>query len=284
MDRTQPWWGFEFETGYKTLAARQAVLEEVWDTLDNTCFDSEGEGQASVEVTFAPEELSKYRDGSSQALKFMDILDKHSDKVYKTANENVGIHINISHPKLVSNNLEWVRYCMVRTIAAIPVLSNGNKNSRKEMFGRSELYGGFFSQRGEGDVVWLEGKLFRTVYTRKEFEKYLKVCEAINTCLDVFVNMEVPKTAPPYHANMNKSYAYISNLYEMAFEGEKPIIKVSTHIGNLDGVRAGNSINGLFAEDNPKLKENLERFRQPKSTPVYDFDRVLARVVAEPFL
>jgi hypothetical protein len=52
----------------------------------------------------------------------------------------------------------------------------------------------------------------------------------------------------------------------------------------LDGVRAGNSINGLFAEDNPKLKENLERFRQPKSTPVYDFDRVLARVVAEPFL
>jgi hypothetical protein len=270
LNREEAWWGFEFETGYKTQADRRAVLEEVWDTLDNTCFDSEGEGRAAVEVTFAPEEVSKYLNGSAQALKFMDILDRNKGRVYNGATENVGTHINISHPKLTPKNLTWACYCMARTLAAIPISLEGGRNSRMTMFGRRNLYGGFFAQRGgdDGESVWLEGKLFRTVYTRKEFEAYLKVCDALSKCLGLFLDRAEHFIAKPSQSgsqvsstiNKPSAYLYVNNLYDVAFNGAEPEVMSSPFLGMLDGSRSGNAINGALASDSPTLQATIAAF------------------------
>jgi hypothetical protein len=267
LDRSQTWWGFEFETGYNTVADRRAVLSEVWDTLDNTCFDSEGEGRAAVEVTFAPEEVSKYQDGSAQALKFMDILDRHQGRVYNGGNENVGTHINMSHPKLTRDNLLWVCYCMIRTLAALPISireSSGSMlNVRRAMFGRTHLYGGFFPQYGDGDAVWLEGKLFRTVYTTKEFLNYMKVCEGLTKCMDFFINHD---PAPgPANSREAKKYLYVDNLYDVVYNNAELDIKTSEYLGNLDGARNGNAINGMLASDNPSCATTVANLARAHS-------------------
>jgi hypothetical protein len=258
LNRDEVWWGFEFETGYNTQADRRAVLEEVWDTLDNTCFDAEGEGRAAVEVTFAPEEVSKYADGSAQAIKFMDILDRNGARIYNGGSTNVGIHLNISHPKLTIVNLAWACYSMACTLAAIPVSLQDGRNARKTMFGRAILYGGFFSQMGPGKNpdVWLEGKLFRTVYTRKEFDVYLKVCDALSKCLSLFLD-RAEHFVDDKKNYKQSTYLYVNNLYDVAFNGADPEVMNSAYLGNLDGARSGNMINGALASDNPTRQATI---------------------------
>lgn len=264
LDRSQTWWGFEFETGYKTRVDRTAILGEVWDTLDNTCFDSEGEGQAQVEITFAPEELSKYRDGSAQALKFMDILDRNPQRIYNGRTEAVGTHINISHPKLDARNLHWVSYCMARTLASLPhtVRYEGkDQNTRMFMFGRRHLYGGFFPQYTD-NAVWIEGKLFRTVYSRKEFDTYIKVCEGLTKCLEFFC-----EHAPAGQIDLIKEGClYVNNLFDVVFHGADLVVNPSAYVGNLDGSRAGNAINGMLAEDDPNLQQTIKELSRQRSS------------------
>lgn len=236
LNRDEAWWGLEFETGWKSLEDRTRAVHHAWDTWDNVVFDSEGEGVA-VEITFAPQEMSKYFDGSANAAQFADFL-THDEGTRRTASEKVGMHLNLSHPNITQNNLYRVVMALNRTLAHLPV-NDGYSNVRKHMFGRAQLYGGFFI--GEGVQPYTEGKLFRTTYDWEEFQKYLRVCKALTTAA-------VALADTPNNVG-DKTLPFISNLYEVFKDEADPVIAWSHNLGRLDGVRGNGLINGAYARD-----------------------------------
>lgn len=239
LDRNEPWWGFEFETGWKDQEARKRAVYHTWDTWDNVAFDSEGEGSA-VEITFAPQELSKYAAGEADAYKFAEFLANSKD-TYNGGDARVGTHLNISHPQLVPQNLVQSVAGMNRTLAHLP-LKDGKIDVRKLMFGRSALYGGFFN--GQGGAAYTEGKLFRTTYDFEQFRTYLQTCDALTSALTALVN------ADPAQASVARPTPYVSNLYAVFKGAEEPVIKWSLKHGHhLDGSRGNNLINGALASD-----------------------------------
>lgn len=239
LDRTQPWWGFEFETGYRSQEARAEVIDHVWDTWDNVVFDSEGEDVA-VEITFAPQEMQKYLDGTADAFKFVEYLTGNR-LVSNTGNSNVGTHINLSHPAITRENVANVGYSLARSIAALPVMckiDGKDADTRRHMFGRADLYGGFFAQRTE-TAVWIEGKLFRTAYDVEVFKRYVKVCECLTKLAELFSTLK-PEGI---------KYPYVDNLLEMYRDGAEPNVVFGKYFGNIDGTRGNNLLNGSIARD-----------------------------------
>jgi hypothetical protein len=248
LNRKEPWWGFEFETGYKSHEDRAAVINHVWDSWDNVVFDSEGEGRAAVEITFAPQEMSKYLNGTADAFKFVEYL-TGNQRVQNNGNANVGTHINFSHPLLTGANIGNVCIGLARSIAALPMKQGGN-DTRMFMFGRSKLYGGFFEQ-AVGTSVWLEGKLFRTTYDIATFKRYLKVCEGLTKCMGVLCEQ------PTKMVDRRTHVAYVTNLYDVCFSGAKPVVDWAKSV-YIDGVRGNDLLNGPLAQDNAKAITNAE--------------------------
>lgn len=219
LDENQPWWGFEFETGYTNQDTRAEVIRRTWDELNNTCFDAEGEGGYRSEITFAPQEISKYEDRTAEAVKFMKMIDElRETHTNRTDQSGVGCHLNISVPGLNAENYVAVTQIMNNTISAIPrylpaSFGGGERDTRLEFFGRERLYGLFYQHasteeqqydahgnpvpRPEGEqpktYYWLEGKLFRTTYNYARFEQYMAVCDAITRCMQWLVKQD-PKT------------------------------------------------------------------------------------------
>lgn len=251
LNRAEPWWGMEFEIGLRSQAIRADVIEHTWNSWDNVVFDSEGEGTAAVEITFAPQEQSKYLDGTANAVQFMEYLCA-SGLWMQTADEGVGTHLNISHKGITSENVGMLATSMMRTLAAIPKTCP-NGDTRKHMFGRASLYGGFYS-RGTGDKYYLEGKLFRTTYDMDQFRRYLKVCEALSKSLAALLP-HIPRGF-----EWRTEIPYVDNLYDVAFNGADPIIKTDLWWGPMDGARGNNHINGRYANDSykrPTFKDGM---------------------------
>lgn len=188
LDRNQSWIGWEFETGYVSAAARSEVVAHLWDNFSNTAFDSEGEGAAFGEYTFAPEEYSKYEAGTDQATVFMEYLSYNRRLCNCTSSTMIGTHVNFSIPG--ADN-----YITISAVLnhSLHYLSNAERAS---LFGRGQLYAGFFDQ---GNYV--EGKLFRTTYNIERFKQYRAV------------GMRIVKLAEWINANVKYSTKYISNLY-----------------------------------------------------------------------
>lgn len=222
LDRREAWFGFEFETGYRSHAARSEVIGYCWDNFDGVVFDSEGEGSAAVEITFTPEEESKFRDGTAQAVRFMDYLDKNRELIQKGSSMSIGTHLNISHPAMQAKNIELFCRAMQRTIAAVEQTEDGVGNLRQYLFGRSSLYGGFYVQN-QTNGVWLEGKLFRTVYTMKEFQRYLQTAYALSASLNAIVAAHEAKEND-WHRKLGH-WPYVDNLFAVATTGEEPHIR-----------------------------------------------------------
>lgn len=242
LDRKQAWWGFEFETGYVSKEARTAVIDYCWDNFNNVCFDTEGEGDWAVEITFAPEEKSKYESGEAQAIKFMQYL-TNNPLVNNTKAVNVGTHINLSSPKLNAGNMRWAAWGLGRSVAALPVQMQDKANTREYMFGRRQLYGGFFTQQADTSV-WIEGKVFRTTYDIEQFKRYLKVCDGLTRCLDALCDVLGDK-----FRLIGSNLPYVTNLYEVCFEDASPVVERTGYEDDMDGVRSGNAINGRLARD-----------------------------------
>lgn len=263
LNRAEPWWGFEFETGYVNEQSRAAAIEYVWDNFNGTCFDAEGEGDSAVEITFGPEEVSKFEDGSAMAARFMDWLDANPGRVYHGGGTNVGTHVNISHPLMTAANREKVCVSMNRSVGAIPRTNEGVGSLRQLMFGRAALYGGFY-QQGVGNNVWLEGKLFRTAYTRPVFDRYVKVCKALTKALGVIAET-LANPANSWGAEI-KAYPYVSNLYEMSFEDAEPVIKWSkAHADGremINGTYAAGTFNETCPQTEEAVREELTRLRE----------------------
>ena len=216
LNRAEPWWGWEFETGWISREARGQAIAFAYDNIDGAMFDGEGEGYHPVEITFCPEERSKYLDGTSNAHKFMQWVQDNRNLVLLTGNNDVGTHLNMSHPAITSSTqtaalCKFLNRTLWHTIAV-----NGQ---RKQLFGRETIYAGFFPQIA-GNKVWVEFKGFRTAYSMEEFERYLKTAEALQKCIDLFV---------PKAGLYDKA---VTNLYDVAFEGADP--ELTTWAGTPD--------------------------------------------------
>ena len=235
QDQQLPWIGWEFETGYKSRAARKTVTDYVWDNFTNVCFDSEGEGNAGTEITFAPEDLGKYESGEAQAIKFIEYLGSIPELCHVGDNNNVGAHINISVPGITPDNHQALAHALARTLAALPRTRDG-ENVRKKMFGRDTIYGGCFANASlaKNRNRWVEFKLFRTTYSPEVFADHLAVATTIAECAKLLVN---------------RTQDYISNLYDMHYNGAEPVFKTNKYVYMIDGIRGNNVINGQLAEE-----------------------------------
>lgn len=181
LNRAEPWWGFEFETGWASQAARKQALAFTYDNFNGVMYDSEGEGAQAVEITFMPAERSKYLDGTADACKFMEWVDAHAKLTYKSDNANVGTHLNMSHPDITTSpRQQQITRLLNRTI----MMTQAVNGQREEMFGRETVYGGFYSQAAAGNV-WTEFKGFRTPYTMAQFKKFLQVSEALQQVVEL---------------------------------------------------------------------------------------------------
>ena len=243
LDRAEPWWGFEFEVGFNSRNARANAIEHCWNTWDNVTFDSEGEGAAPVEITFQPEERSKYQRGESKAQQFIAYMEANRD-VQNDGGDRIGTHINMSSPKLTPANHKAVIAGLQRTIAHLPMRTPEHRDVRMSMVGRSRFYGSFFGN-SSGQNVWIEGKLFRTAYTIEAFNNYVKVSDCLTKCLDAIADALAANNSPYVEAK----FPFISNLYEMWKDGAEPVVDWDLNRGNLDGMRGNDQVNGLYARD-----------------------------------
>lgn len=220
LDREQMWWGIEFETGYKSAKARGTAVRYVWDNFNGTAFDSEGEGAAAVEITFGPEEMGKFQDGTAQAYRFMQFLDQNPDLVQNGGGEFIGTHMNISHKAFTAENISKFNGAMNRTIGNLPSSMDseyGLIDVRRALFGRSQLYGGFFVQN-QGGKQWLEGKLFRTVYTMNAFNRYIRTGVAMSKSLQAIVDAFASNDKLAVAQRAVGASPYVDNLLEMALD------------------------------------------------------------------
>lgn len=209
LDRSEPWLGFEFETGYVSHAARSDVIAYTWDNFDNVCFDWEGEGASPVEITFAPAEVSKFDNKTADAYQFMKYLSDNKKLVERTEYNDVGTHVNISHPELNSENSGAASAFLNNTIRKL----GEDHHNFGELFGREHLYGGFFGRFGN-KATWLEGKLFRTTYDIEQFDNYVRVSKALVAVLDAYLTSDT-----------NRTYGdTCTNFMDVLDKGEVPVI------------------------------------------------------------
>lgn len=210
LDRSQAWWGFEFETGYVSKEALQEALSYTWDNFDNVAYDSEGEGEYYSEITFGPAERSKFLDGTADAFRFMEFLDKFSG-TNDTGETMVGTHLNISSP-LLDTPVKVSRAALLinDTLHKLPPI-------RSELFGRSNLYAGAFSH---GNYV--ECKLFRTTYNLFTFKKYLRVADALTKVAELVGTAEL------------STQHYVSNFQELV-DGTAVTPELAVSTTNLTG-------------------------------------------------
>lgn len=217
VDRSQPWWGWEFETGWKSSEGRSEAIAHCWNTFDGVTFDNEGEGNYQTEVSFIPEPVSDYADGSSQALRFMEWVDANKHNAHNTGYANVGTHLNMSSPLMknsedVSDAMRWINRALYWT---------GHKTGDREyLFGRERLYGVAYPQDSRGTAGWVELKVFRTTYSLSVFKHYLVVAAAIQKLTDYFLSL--PANERQYLLFNNQA---VSNLREMVEGGADMILR-----------------------------------------------------------
>jgi hypothetical protein len=214
LDRKEPWWGFEFETGWKNKASRGKALAFAYDNFDGAMFDGEGEGGFPVEITFMPAEMSKYENGTSDAHRFMQWVNDNPDLIHKGAGNDVGCHLNMSHPYVDSHQKAVALAKFLNRSLYWTVLVNGQ---RKEMFGRETIYAGFFAQHGGGNS-WVEFKGYRTAYTMAEFQRYMKSCAGLQKLVDTWVKA--------HKKELDYSTKAVTNLYDVSFNGAAPKVVV----------------------------------------------------------
>ena len=215
LDRRQPWWGWEFETGWASEAARKKALAHAWDSYDGVMFDGEGEGNWQVEITFTPSEARSHFDGTAPARQFVEWMSKNPKLVFNGGDANVGTHLNMSHPAITDHKVasRLTRF-MNRTVMA----SSNMKGANRTLFGRETLYGGFYRQMSNGGKNnWLEFKGFRTTYDIKQFDSFLQSAAGLQVAMDYFLSLPENEQVA-----LNAQGAGMANLFDVVRNGKKP--------------------------------------------------------------
>lgn len=208
LDRSKPWWGFEFETGWSTQDTRRDGIYAAWDIgVNGVTFDGEGEGYFETEITFAPATMEDVLNGSAPAAQFVQYMNDHPNDVYYSGDNYVGTHVNISFPSF--NNLDVARV-LNNSIHMLPILieeDGKSVNVRNKLFGRGDIYGGFYTHNmNETNNHWIEGKVFRTTYRMEQFRQYCRTAEALT---------KIAMKAHEYPKELSGFQIGVSNLLEM---------------------------------------------------------------------
>jgi hypothetical protein len=242
LDRSKPWWGFEFETGWRTAATRSEAIHAAWDIgINGVTFDGEGEGNYVCEITFAPATMEDVINGSAPASQFVQYMNDHPEAIYNSGGAFIGTHLNVSFP---TPALAATASVLNNSIALLPITRQENGvavNTRLEFFGRSSIYGGFF-QHLEGGNSWLEGKCFRTTYSMETFQKYCRVGEILTQ-----IGMLVQSEPRLQHNNIA-----VSNLLEMFLDPSVQPVFVSnpnyTGVAYRSWISGGSNIAGIMED------------------------------------
>jgi len=229
LDPSQPWIGFEFETGYASKDAMRKCLGYCWDSFDNVTFDGEGEGEHFSEVTFAPANLSSFVDQSAPAAQYMKFLSDNREMTYNSGESAIGTHVNISLP-VMRGRTQQTAQTLYNIIPALNrSLGTLSADDNLGFFGRERLYAGFFLNSDNHNNSWFEGKLFRTTYNYDVYKKYIRVSRGLIKAIEALVEA-------------NGTGYYISNLFDLLSNPDtvEPVIGLSssypsTYTMNADG-------------------------------------------------
>lgn len=227
LDRNQPWWGFEFETGYAKQEDMANALEYAWNIAEGgVSFDHEGESAYPSEVTFAPIEMSRVLDGTAPACKFIKYL-SDNNLGHSQGSAWIGTHFNFSLPN-ITGWYEAAEYVINNTLHKL-------SGDRETYFGRRNIYGGAQSRND-----WVEIKLFRTTYDYKQFMYYVDVCHALT------------RVAAGAEAGNLSSRHYCSNFEEMIGHPEvKPQYEQDSSLtGSSEGPYVSGEHGYYYSSDN----------------------------------
>lgn len=229
LDPSQPWIGFEFETGYASKDAMRKCLGYCWDSFDNVTFDGEGEGEYFSEVTFAPANLSSFVDQSAPAAQYMKFLSDNREMTYNSGESAIGTHVNISLPVMRGCTQQMAQTLYNITPALNRSLGTLSADDNLGFFGRERLYAGFFLNSDNHNNSWFEGKLFRTTYEYDVYQNYIRVSRGLVKAIEALVET-------------NGTGYYISNLFDLLSNPDtvEPVIGLSssypsTYTMNADG-------------------------------------------------
>lgn len=189
LDENKPWIGWEIETGWITYEARNRVMARFINENHHVAVDSEGP-EYGAELTWAPANNGEY-EGKHPLLFVCDVAAEECEYLYEhEAYEHVGTHVNVSTPS--SRKLGIVQMDAVVNALNLALVDEFSFDDFESVFGRGEMYGGFFNQR-----KWIEGKLFNTTYDPVEAKRYMNVASrlaaAIETLSFYILNSEDPR-------------------------------------------------------------------------------------------
>lgn len=184
LDPKQPWLGFEFETGFNTLAEYQRVINFVWDNIDHVAIDREGYGQYCPEITFSPQNLSAYMDKSADIYRTIQWMNEKGVRMPDIGN-HVGTHLNISTPAYrdmvaKGKSTETVVDILNHSILMMP------ETRMVALFGRKP-YG-----LGNAQASWIEFKMFRSTDNLNKLDGYMQVSKNFASVMEQLCTMKLP--------------------------------------------------------------------------------------------
>lgn len=219
-DRSQPWWGWEFETGWNSQEDRATAIAHAWDTYDGVTFDGEGEGSYPTEITFIPATQASFEDGTANAFKFMEWVDSNRDLTYNSGEVYIGTHLNMSSPGMDARNIGLLNSFVNNTL----FWTGETTGDREYLFGRERLYGMAYT-RSASTGHWLELKTFRTTYTMEQFNLYLRVAAAIQKTIDLFLAQTPEQQQKIINGNVG-----VRNMRAMVDDGAEPVLASTSEL------------------------------------------------------
>jgi hypothetical protein len=184
LDKSQPWVGIEYETGFRNHTAYLDGVNELWNNHNNVVMDGEGYGSYYAEITFSPVALSDFNTDQYNVDRLMAVDQERGLLMPYTRDQGTwGMHVNFSTPAIRTNADLASKYA--------DLLCNSQQHmtieQRTECFGRNPY--GQFEYRDDGNtgLGWIEGKLFQTTTDPAAWANYKRV---INNLINVVLRIE----------------------------------------------------------------------------------------------
>lgn len=203
LDKTQPWIGVEYETGYKTNAAYQSVVNYLWQNHPFTAIDREGCGAYPCEITFSPVNMNDFMTPDYAMDKLIGWMNENDAKKPGHAGSMVGTHVNVSTPAY--RNAEATQQ---RTVVRVLNTSayNMKDSQHKALWGRSPY--GYFYQQAPGPNGWIEGKMFDSVGDLAKWQAYKPTMARIATLIEMLAGMKFPAMRTDGKGKALEDYEY----------------------------------------------------------------------------
>lgn len=166
LDPKQPWLGFEFEMGFDRKADYDKLIHYIWTDTTHVAVDREGYGAYCPEVTFSPENLAAYMDGSSTIQRLIKWMNDNKTPLANFGEQYVGTHLNLSTPAYrKGTGAAQSRYAQLVNNSILTL----TQAEHVELFGRKPF------GLGTQQASWIEYKMFRSTDNLKAFNKYVEV-------------------------------------------------------------------------------------------------------------